>query len=146
MTVSAVAQSDIDIFSDEVLANPYPYYAALREQATVVFLPKNNLWAITRYQAIRGALENHAVFSSKKVAFNDDMNRALTGTSLASDPPEHRQLRKTLLAPLTPMALKGIQEDIDSKADKRVADRVARGSFDAITDLAAPSSWRWCPT
>jgi cytochrome P450 len=136
MTVADVAQSDIDVFSDEVLANPYPHYAALREQAAVVFLPKNNLWAVTRYQAIRDVLENHAVFSSTKVAFNDDMNRALTGTSLAADPPEHRQLRKTLLAPLTPMALKGIQDDIGAKADRLVADLVARGSFDAITDLA----------
>lgn len=136
MTLAAVATSDIDVFSDEVLANPYPFYAALREQAAVVFLPKNNLWAVTRYKEIRAALENHAVFSSKKVAFNDDMNRALTGTSLASDPPDHRQLRKTLLAPLTPKALKGIEEDIGVKADALVQSLVARGSFDAVADLA----------
>lgn len=136
MTAANVATSDIDIFSDEVLTNPYPAYARLREQATVVYLPQNNLWAVTRYQAIRDTLENHAVFSSTKVAFNEDMNRALTGTSLASDPPDHRQLRKTLLAPLTPKALKSIEDDIGAKADALVADLVARGSFDAIADLA----------
>lgn len=64
------------------------------------------------------------------------MNRALAGTSLATDAPDHRQLRKTLLAPLTPRALKSIEDDIGSKADRLVDDLVARGSFDAIGDLA----------
>lgn len=136
MTKTNIATSDIDVFSDEVLQNPYPPYAKLREQSTVVFLEKNNLWAVTRYQAIRDALENHEVFSSTKVAFNEDMNRALAGTSLATDPPEHRQLRKTLLAPLTPRALKSIEDDIKGKAEQLVDELVSRGSFDAIGDLA----------
>ncbi|TXH96117.1 MAG: cytochrome P450 [Pseudorhodobacter sp.] len=130
-----VAKSDIDVFSDEVLQNPYPYFAELREMAPVVYLAKNNLWAVTRYQGIRDALENSDVFSSVKVAFNDDMNRALTGTSLATDPPEHRQLRKTLMAPLTPRALKGIEDSIGEKAEALVDALVARGKFDAITDM-----------
>ncbi len=135
MTISDIATSDIDVFSDEVLQDPYPHYAKLREAAPVVWLEKNNLWALTRYQTIRAALENHDVFSSKKVAFNDDMNRALAGTSLATDPPEHRQLRKTLLAPLTPRALRSIEDGINNKADRLVADLVRRGSFDAMGDL-----------
>lgn len=136
MEASGVVKSDIDVFSDEVLQNPYPHYAELREQSTVVYLEKNDLWAVTRYQAIRDALENHEVFSSQKVAFNDDMNNALAGTSLATDPPAHRQLRKTLLAPLTPRALKDIEDDIASKADRLVESLIAKGSFDAIKDMA----------
>ena len=136
MKASEVAKSDIDVFSDDVLENPYPYYSKLREQSPVVYLEKNDLWALTRYQTIRDALENHEVFSSRKVAFNDQMNQALAGTSLATDPPEHRHLRKTLLAPLTPRALKGIEEDIKATADELVAELVSRGSFDAIGDLA----------
>lgn len=136
MKASEVAKSDIDVFSDEVLQNPYPFYSKLREQSPVVYLEKNDLWALTRYQTIRNALENHEVFSSRKVAFNDQMNQALAGTSLATDPPEHRQLRKTLLTPLTPRALKGIEDDIKATADELVADLVSRGTFDAIGDLA----------
>lgn len=136
MTTTEIATSSIDIFSDEVLQDPYPHYAALREESAVVYLPRNDLWALTRYRTIRDALENSSVFSSQRVAFNDDMNRALAGTSLATDAPDHRQLRKTLLAPLTPRALKSIEDDIGSKADRLVDDLVARGSFDAIGDLA----------
>jgi cytochrome P450 len=136
MTPSNIAKSDIDIFSDEVLQNPKPHYAKLREESPVVYLEKNNLWALTRYQTIRDALQNHDVYSSQKVAFNDDMNRALTGTSLATDMPDHRQLRKTLMAPLTPRALKSIEDNIKGKAESLVDDLVSRGSFDAISDLA----------
>jgi len=138
MQTSELVTSQIDVFSDAVLRDPYPYYAELREMGPVVFLEKNNLWAVTRYQGIRDALENHQAFSSQKVAFNDDMNNALAGTSLATDPPEHRQLRKTLMGPLTPRALKSIEDDITVKADRLVGELVSRGSFDAITDLVRP--------
>jgi cytochrome P450 len=68
MTSSKIVKSDIDIFSDDVLQNPNPHYAKLREQSPVVYLEKNNLWALTRYQTIRDALQNHDVYSSQKVA------------------------------------------------------------------------------
>lgn len=131
-----VHTSDVDLFSDQSLLDPYPLYAPLRERAPVVWMETNKLWAITRYQDVRDAMNNPEVFSSAKVAFNDGMNDALKGTSLATDPPEHRQLRKTLLAPLTPRALKSIEEDVIGKAERMVDRLVAKGTFDAIDDLA----------
>ena len=35
MTTTEIATSSIDIFSDEVLQDPYPHYAALREEHKV---------------------------------------------------------------------------------------------------------------
>lgn len=127
---------DIDLFSDEVLTDPYPYYAAMREQAGAVYLPKTGVWAITRYAEVRAALGNPQAFSSKAVAFNDMMNQALAGTSLATDPPDHRALRAALMENLTPRALRTLAGDIEAKADAMVADLVGRGTFDAIGDLA----------
>lgn len=40
---------NIDFYSDDVIADPYPVYAKLRELVPVVYLPKNNLYAISRY-------------------------------------------------------------------------------------------------
>ena len=136
MTVETLATSDIDLFADEVLADPYPYFAQLREQASVVRLEKNGVWALTRYDVIRDALANWEVFSSNAVAFNEDMNQALQGTSLTTDPPEHTALRAALTENLTPRALRGMKADIDAKADAMVARLVEQGSFDAIDDLA----------
>ena len=136
MTVETSVSSKIDLFSDEVLLDPYPFFAELREQASVVRLEKNGVWALTRYDVIREALANWEVFSSNAVAFNDDMNAALVGTSLATDPPEHQRLRAALTENLTPRALRKLKGSIDEKADALVAELVGRGSFDAIDDLA----------
>ncbi|HKX69437.1 MAG TPA: cytochrome P450 [Intrasporangium sp.] len=135
-TETAPARSAIDLFSDEVLIDPYPAFAELRETASVVYLETNRAWALTRYDAIRDALGDPATFSSNKVAFNDDMNHALEGTSLTTDPPDHARLRAALTENLSPRALRSLKAEIDEKADRMVAGLVERGSFDGIDDLA----------
>jgi cytochrome P450 len=135
-TVTAPLESGIDIWDDNILTDPYPTYAALREQAAVVHLPKNDLYVLTRYDAIRDALGDPETFSSTTLGFNPMVNEALQGTSLASDPPVHTQLRATLSANLTPRALRGLKGTIDEKADKLVAELAASGSFEAIDSLA----------
>ena len=133
---SAAASSDIDLFSDEVLLDPQPVYNALREQAGVVYLPANSAYAITRYDLVRDALGDPATFSSvKAIGWNDMVNEALQGTSLASDPPVHTQLRAALTENLSPRALRSMQETINAKADALVSDLVDQGTFEAIDAL-----------
>jgi len=132
----SVPSSDIDLFSDEVLLDPYPYYAELRELGGVVHLPANDVYALTRYDVVRTALGDPATFSSRSIGFNPMVNEALQGTSLASDPPVHTQLRATLTENLSPRALRGLKATIDAKAAVLVDDLVATGSFDAIDALA----------
>lgn len=128
--------SDVDLFADEVVLDPYPVYAELREQGSVVHLRKNDVYALTRYDVIRGALADWESFSSTSIAFNPMANEALTGTSLASDPPVHTQLRATLTENLSPRALRGLKGGIEAKADALVAELVEKGSFEAIDALA----------
>ena len=127
--------SDIDLFADEILIDPYAAFAELRELGAVVHLPRNDVYAITRYDAIRDALGDWETFSSSAIGFNPMVNEALAGTSLRSDPPEHTTLRATLSANLTPRALRGLGEQIERKADALVGELAARGDFDAIADL-----------
>jgi len=134
--VSTRAESNIDIWDDAVLLDPYPVYAALREQAGVVYLPQNDLYVLTRYDVIRDALNDPQTFSSTSLGFNPMVNEALQGTSLASDPPVHTQLRATLSENLTPRALRSLKVVIDEKAEKLVAELVAGDSFEAIDALA----------
>jgi cytochrome P450 len=136
LPVETLATSDIELWSDEVLSNPYPAFAELREQASAVLLEKSGVVALTRYDAIRDALANWPAFSSNAVAFNDAMNGALVGTSLASDPPAHPALRAALTENLSPRALRGLKDSIDEKADRIVTELLDRGSFDAIDDIA----------
>ncbi|TXK41614.1 cytochrome P450 [Nonomuraea sp. C10] len=136
MTDSAPV-SDLDLFDDTVLVDPYPSYAALRDLGGVVRLPANDVYALTRYDVIRNALGDWESFSSAgAIGFNPMVNEALTGTSLSSDPPVHTQLRATLTANLSPRALRGLKAGIDAKADALVGELVDRGSFEAIDALA----------
>lgn len=130
--------SEVDLFSDEVLADSTPVYRQLQEQAPVVHLPANEVFVITRYEAVRDALADHETFSSTSVAFNPNMNEILSGTSLASDPPEHTKLRAVLSENLTPRAVRGMGADMRAKADEMVVEFVAAGSFDGMVDLARP--------
>jgi cytochrome P450 len=136
MSTNAPVQSDIDLFADDILVDPYPTFTTLRETAAVVHLPTNDVYALTRYDAIRDALGDWEAFSSTSIGFNPMVNEALTGTSLASDPPEHTVLRAALTENLTPRALRGLRTQIEEKADALVGDLVEQGSFEAIDALA----------
>lgn len=136
MGVATYERSDLDLFSDEVMFDPQPYFTELRERASVVFLEKLDAWAITRYEPIRAVLADTATFSSRRIAFNEPMNQAIAGTSLTTDPPDHAKLRAALTKNLSPRALRPLKDRIDTQADAIVAELVQRGSFDAMDDLA----------
>ncbi len=51
-----------DPFSPEVVANPFPYYARLREEAPVYPVEKR-LWAVSRYEDVSSVLRS-PVFSA----------------------------------------------------------------------------------
>lgn len=135
--VSTPPTCEIDLFADDILIDPYPAYAELRELAPVVHLPANDVYALTRYDTVRQALGDWQTFSSAHgIGFNPMVNEALAGTSLASDPPQHTALRAALTENLSPRALRGLKGQIDAKADALVAELVSAGSFDAIDAIA----------
>jgi cytochrome P450 len=137
MSDSAPPVSDLDLFDDAVLVDPYPSFAALRDLGPVVHLPANDVYALTGYDVIRGALGDWETFSSAgAIGFNPMVNEALTGTSLSSDPPDHTRLRAALTANLSPRALRKLKGGIDAKADALVGKLVAEGSFEAVDALA----------
>lgn len=128
---------DVDLYSDEVLLDPYPHYKALRDLGAVVWLPRNDLHAVARFEDVRAALRNPAVFSSAQgVAANEHVNTISRGTTLASDAPLHDRLRAIIAAPLLPRALEEIAPAIRTEARELVDELVARGQFDAVSDLA----------
>ena len=132
-----IPTSDIDLWSDEVLLDPAEAFTALREQSAAVYLEKNDVWVITRYQEIRDTLGDWQRFSSNRVPFNPMAVQALRGTSLTEDPPTHTALRAALTENLSPRAMRRMKDEIDQKADAIVARLVEQGSFEGIDDLAA---------
>ncbi|MDQ2812103.1 MAG: cytochrome P450 [Actinomycetota bacterium] len=136
-TTSDIPADDVDLFSDEARIDPYPVYDRIREAGPVVHLTRTDLYAITRYDDVRTALMDWETFSSARSVFVDpEMNAQLEGITLCSDPPEHTMLRSVLGRPLRPDRMRNIALRIEAAAGHVVAELVAKGRFDAATELA----------
>ena len=134
---TTIPSSDLDLYSDELIREPYQAYHELREIGPVVWLEATQAWVLTRYAEVKAATENWQVFSSAKgVSLTPFTNETLRGTTLASDPPLHDHLRSVVAERLTPRALRPMREQIQSIADRLVESLMEVGSFDAVGDLA----------
>jgi cytochrome P450 len=128
---------DVDLYTDETRINPYPVYQRLRDAGPVVHLTRTDLYAVSRYDDVRTALMDWEAFSSARSVFVDPtMNAQLEGITLCSDPPEHTMLRSVLGKPLRPDRMRQIAPRIDAAAEQVVTELVAKGRFDAATELA----------
>ncbi|WP_328606597.1 cytochrome P450 [Amycolatopsis sp. NBC_00345] len=137
MAVSGGSVRSIDLFSNEVLADPYPAYRLLRDAGPAVYLERIDAWVLARDASVRTALTDWETFSSAAgIALTDGVNQALKGMVLASDPPEHDQLRAVMSERLAPRVLGGFRGSVREQADIMVRDLVYRRSFDAVDDLA----------
>ncbi|MET9088963.1 cytochrome P450 [Streptomyces sp. NPDC004237] len=135
---SPLPLSGVDLFADDVLHDPYPALRELREAGPAIRLTSYDAWVLPRYEHVRAALADHERFSSAQgVGYEDQFNAQMKGTVLASDPPDHTRLRALLSDKLAPKALAELRTRIAALADEIVADAVAKGDFDAVSDLAA---------
>jgi cytochrome P450 len=129
--------SKLDLWSSEVLLDPWEHFREIRNTAPVVFLEKYDHYAVGRYRDVRAVLRDWQTFTSADgVAFNDLMNEAEMGTAPGTDPPEHDAVRAAMLERLRLTEVRGLAELVQHRADELVAELVGRGSFDLVTDLA----------
>jgi len=130
--------SDIDLYRDESLLNPYENYRTLRDLGPLAFLTNLNMYVVARYKEVREVLDNPDIFTSGHgVMMNDTVNHALRGKiGLCTDGAEHNRIKRVEIRPLTTRALRELRDTISIEAESLVDRLVSRGSFDAVTDLA----------
>ncbi|MCG8441389.1 MAG: cytochrome P450 [Caulobacterales bacterium] len=136
--MSPTPQSDIDLYSDETLSQTEVVYRSLRDRGPIVFLPANNLYVVTHFDAVRAALRaDETLISGKGVAANDFINNTTMATTLGSDGETHDRRRAVLMRPLGPRALEKVKQRIEESADRLVQDLRARGGFCGVRDFAS---------
>ncbi|WGI22566.1 cytochrome P450 [Amylibacter sp. IMCC11727] len=136
-TTEVIPAYDVDFYSDAVIRDPLPHYAALRELGPVAWLPKQNAYVLTRYAEVVEALRKPDVFvSGKGLSLNDDVNALLIGNSLNSDGEEHRRKRSITATPINPKGIVELTPYIEQAAEQLADTLVARGRFDAVADFA----------
>lgn len=129
--------SDIDLFSDAALQDPYPYYKQLRDLGPAAYLSRHGVYFLGRYEQVRAALRDWQTFSSAQGAgLNDTINNAWSEALICNDPPKHTEMRKLFTERLGPRHLKDIEDVIHRRAQEMVSKLVAQGCFDGATDVA----------
>lgn len=137
MAVATAPESDVDLFDDEVLLDPYHVYAELRRLGPAVWMSRHGFFAVARYAEARTVLGDHERFvSGRGVGFNPGFNEVRASSIIASDPPRHDVLRSVLAERLGPRALKDVEKLIRSRASELVHEAAQRQSFDVVTDFA----------
>jgi cytochrome P450 len=131
--------SDLDIWSDEVLEDPYPHYAHLRDLGPAVYMTKYDMWIITRYDVVKRALDDWKSFSSAHlggVALSAAGQAAWRGSVLESDPPEHGLRRKVFDDTLRPRFIRHALGDLKQRSERVVDALLQAGTFDGVQDFA----------
>lgn len=128
---------DGDFWSDDVILDPYPVYRQLRDLGPVVWMARHNAFAFTHHDTVKRGLLDAATYSSASgVMMNEPMNEASRGSMLNSDDPDHIERRRLFQKPLMPKALADLRPRLTELARGRVEELVAKGTFDAVAELA----------
>ena len=153
--------------SREVHADPYPFYAALRAQAPVAFVPDVGAWAVARHEDVLFVLTHPEVFSSDAMRTmlisskpgtdpsqdSEAMERMLAiATALpftveemvharnliSTDPPEHEVMRKIVNRGFTPRRIAAYEVRVRAIVERCMRALDDAGEFDLVRELAVP--------
>jgi len=143
---SAPVLSLYHLLDPEVLANPYPLYRRLREEAPVHWDPYLHTWVITRYEDVVTVLHR---FSANRTPTPEQLEaigmgelgpiaQLMTRQMLFMDAPAHTRLRSLASMAFTPARAEALRNHIREILDRLLTPLLRRGQMDVIKDLAAP--------
>lgn len=140
-----------DWLTPEFFQNPYPYYAALREQGAVHWSAKLHMWLVPGYALTQEGLKDHTRFSNVdriavELATLPEADRAALapladelGTGLIhSDPPDHTRMRRIVSQAFTPRVIENQRRRTAELVDELIDGLRAKGRCDFIEEFAFP--------
>ncbi|GGC82452.1 cytochrome P450 [Tersicoccus solisilvae] len=130
---------DVDPFSPENLRGRYALHETLREAGPVVYLEQYGVYAVTHFDAVHEVLMDFETYCSSGGVGPTDIRRESEWRPagiLESDPPTHTAMRRGLAKVIHPGSVRELAAGFAPSADALAEALVARGGFDAVTDLA----------
>ena len=134
---------DYDPYSDEVIRDPYPIYARLREEAPCYHLPKWDAYALSRFEDIWNASMDNESYSTR---FGTTASHLLTKVQPVTpminlmDPPQHTLLRARISRFFTPGVVGRLEPEIRGFVDEAFAPLEGGAGADLFNDFAAKVS------
>src|SRR3954463_11703258 len=137
----------LDLLAPDVVADPHPTFARLREEDPVHWSEHHRAWVITRYDDVAAAFRDARLSSDRASpmaraggrgggAEDDPVVSVLSKWMVFRDPPDHTRMRRALRPAFTPPAIEALRPTIE-----RVVDELLDGlpeEFDFLTEFAVP--------
>lgn len=146
-----VQPPQVDLFSLDFKANPYPVYAQLRSTAPIhrATLPDGRaMWLVTRYEDVAAVLRDERfakdwrnVMTSEQLAQMPpipEVMKPLSRNMLDTDPPDHERLRALVSKAFTPRLIERMRPRVQEIADALLGAVQDKGEMDLIDDYAFP--------
>src|SRR5437899_3549287 len=151
--MAMVAMHD-DMFTKDVIADPYTYYGRLREEDPVHWNELYDLWVITRHDDVVWMTRHHELFSN--AVFRNDPRPAYPAIAesdqelyeyvrnyqadqfIQHDRPEHLEMRKVVHGYFTPKSTEAWRPFVQSAISDLLDEAEAKGHMDVMRDFATP--------
>ena len=143
-----------DMFTPDVIADPYGYYGRLRDEDPVHWNDTYALWVITRHDDVTWMTRHNELFSS--AVFRNDPKPAYPAIDesdlglyeyvrnyqadqfIQHDRPEHLDMRKIVHGYFTPKAMESWRPFVVNAVKELLDAAEEKGSMDVMRDLATP--------
>jgi cytochrome P450 len=143
-----------DMFTQDVIADPYAYYGRLRDEDPVHWNEMYEVWVITRHDDLVWLTRHHELFSS--AVFKNDPRPAYPAIDesdlglyeyvknyqgdqfIQHDRPEHLEMRRVMHGYFTPKAMEAWRPFVRAAVKELLDAAEAKGHMDVMRDLATP--------
>ena len=143
-----------DMFTPDVIADPYAYYGRLRDEDPVHWNDAYALWVVTRHNDVTWMTRHNELFSS--AVFKNDPRPAYPAIDesdlglyeyvknyqadqfIQHDRPEHLDMRKIVHGYFTPKAMESWRPFVVAAVKELLDAAEEKGSMDVMRDLATP--------
>ncbi len=143
-----------DMFTSDVIADPYTYYGRLRDEDPVHWNEAYELWAVTRYEDVVWLTRHHEMFSS--AVFRNDPRPAYPAIDeldlglyeyvknyqadqfIQHDRPEHLEMRRVMHSYFTPKQMEAWRPFVQAAVKELLDAAEEKGEMDVMRDLATP--------
>ena len=126
-----------DLYSPLIDADPFPFYAELRERYPCYWSDGGQLWILSRYYDIVEAARDWQTFSSSAGNMIDELPGRAGATLGTTDPPRHDRLRALSQAAFLKRNLDRMVEPTLEIADRSLDRIVEQGTFEFINDFSS---------
>ena len=126
-------------FSEEVMQDPLPVYAALREEAPAYYIEDYDAWALSRFEDIWNCSMDAEHFSAAQGTTSSHLLtkvQPVTPMINMMDPPQHTALRSKLRSHFQPAAIRKLEATVRQIASSCIDDALERGEMDVVGDFA----------